>query len=83
MVSNLCFKTSSDFTEYNVQNYITILEDLTPYNFPFTRIRNVEKNLETAADGEESKTEEVKTEEIKTEEEKKTSAVDDLIEKLK
>jgi len=63
------------------------------YNFPFTRIKNVEAELDAASadtgGDEEAKTEEVKTEEVKTEEvkepeeEKKTSPVDDLMNKLK
>ena len=50
-----------------MQYYITMLEDLTQYNFPFTRIKQVERELENAAGEEEEK----KTEEIKEEEEKK------------
>ena len=62
---------------FNVQNYITKLEDLSEYNFPFERIKQVEKNLESMAgpDEEEEKKEEPKIEELKddVEEEKKMS----------
>lgn len=54
--------SSSDFSMFNVQNYITVLEDLKEYNFPFTRIKQVEKQLDSMA-GEEEK--EPKTEEVK------------------
>lgn len=27
--------SSADFSHYNIQNYITVLEDLHEYNFPF------------------------------------------------
>jgi len=54
---------------FNVQNYITILEDQVEYHFPFTRIKQVEKSLNEAADGEAAEEEEEKkTEEIKEEE---------------
>lgn len=45
---------------------------MTEYNFPFTRIKQVEQELANAAgDEEEKKEEEPKTEEIKEGEEKK------------
>lgn len=34
--------SSADFGCYNVQNYITHLEDLKEYDFPFSRIKQVE-----------------------------------------
>ena len=34
-----------------MQNYITILEDQQEYTFPFTRIKQVEKNLDEMAGG--------------------------------
>jgi len=55
---------------FNVQYYITKLEDLVEYTFPFTRIRQVEKQLDAAAEGndeEEKKEEEKKTEELTAE----------------
>ena len=67
---------------FNVQYYITKLEDQTEYHFPFTRIKQVEKRLDEAAgEDEETKEEEPKTQEV-TGEEKKVSAADDLIKKL-
>lgn len=72
--------SSRDFSDFNLQNYITILEDLTHYNFPFTRIKQVEKELEEAAgdDEEEKKTEEIveeENEDDQEEEEKKTEEI--------
>ena len=52
-----------------MQYYITMLEDKAEYNFPFTRIKQVEKQLEEMADGEEEKKDE--------EEEKKTEEITD------
>lgn len=77
----LCVQSSCDFSQFNVQYYIQKLEDLTEYNFPFTRIKQVEKELAGGA-GEEEK-EEPKTEEIKEEEEKKSDPSEDIINKLK
>lgn len=74
---------------FNVQYYITKLEDLAEYTFPFTRIRQVEKQLDAAADDgedeEEKKEEEKKTEELTTEQaaEETKSQVDSLMDKLK
>ena len=75
--------SSADFSLFNAQYYITKLEDMTEYHFPFTRIKQVEKQLETMADGEEE--EEKKTEEVKSaaEEEKKQDTPEDIVEKLK
>jgi hypothetical protein len=39
----LCLQSSADFTAFNVQYYITKLEDQSEYHFPFTRIKQVEK----------------------------------------
>ena len=61
-------QTSSDFAMFNVQSYITKLEDLVDYDFPFERIKQVEKNLNKMAGDEETK-EEPKIEEIKEEDE--------------
>ena len=58
-----------------MQNYITKLEDLVEYNFPFTRIKQVEKELEVMADGEAE--EEKKTEEIKDGEEEEKKTIED------
>ena len=65
---------------FNVQNYITKLEDLAEYNFPFERIKQVEKNIESmsAPDEEEEKKEEPKIEEVKEEpEEEKKMTMED------
>ena len=63
-----------------MQYYITKLEDLAEYDFPFERIKQVEKNLESmAGEDEEEKKEEPKVEEVKEEEEKKPMT--DLIKK--
>ena len=54
-----------------MQNYITILEDQQEYTFPFTRIKQVEKNLDEMAGGDGAaaeEEEEKKTEEIKEDE---------------
>ena len=66
-------QSCADFSAFNVQQYITRLEDLKDYNFPFTRIKQVEQNLADMAgpDEEEEKKEEPKVEEIKEEEETK------------
>ena len=77
---------ASDVAGYNVQGYIHKLELLTPYIFPFERLRRVEeqyagkKKKVTGKDGKEkivdgssseSEDEEKKAEEEKKEEEKK------------
>ena len=78
-------QSSSDFAMFNVQYYITKLEDGTEYNFPFTRIKQVEKQLdEMAGDDEEKKEEEEKkTEEITDENEKAAAHAQKLVDKLK
>lgn len=72
---------------FNVQYYITKLEDLVEYTFPFTRIRQVEKQLDAAADDgeEEKKEEEKKTEELTPDQaaEETKSQVDTLMDKMK
>ena len=77
---------------YNVQYYIQKLEDGTEYNFPFTRIKQVEKRLDEMAgddDEEEKKEEEPKTEEVKEgedpgdESQKAAAHAEKLVEKLK
>jgi len=72
--------SSADFALFNVQNYITILEDLQEYHFPFTRIKQVEKQHDDLAGVDEE--EEKKTEEIKEGEETKSEA-EAMLEKLK
>lgn len=64
--------SSRDFADFNLQNYITKLEDLQEYTFPFTRIKNVEKQLDAMGEDEEEK-----KEEEKKEEEKKTEEITD------
>ena len=61
-----------------------MLEDQVEYNFPFTRIKQVEKSLNEMADGEAAQEEEKKTEEIKEdeEEEKKAPSGDDMLKEL-
>lgn len=80
----LCLQSSADFSLFNVQYYITMLEDQVEYNFPFTRIKQVEKSLNEMADGEAAQEEEKKTEEIKEdeEEEKKAATGDDMLKQL-
>ena len=81
-------QSSADFAMFNVQNYITILEDLQEYNFPFTRIKQVERQLDAmagddgAAEEEEKKTEEINDDEEEKKEETKTEA-EKMVEKLK
>lgn len=60
---------------FNVQYYIQKLEDETEYNFPFTRIKQVEKNIQDmAGDDEEEKKEddEPKVSEVKADGKEKT-----------
>lgn len=61
--------SSRDFSDYNLQNYITILEDLEPYDFPFSRVKAVEKELDAMAGATGGKDEEEKIEEVKEEDE--------------
>ena len=46
-----------DVSMFNVQYYIQKLEDLTEYDFPFERIKNIKKSIEGMADGDEKKEE--------------------------
>ena len=41
--------SAGDFCMFNIQNYITILEDLSEYHFPFSRIKKVEEELDNAS----------------------------------
>lgn len=90
--------SSMDANLYNVQNYITILEDLKKYDFPFTRKNQIKEQLtggkdDPESDDEEEKKEEPQIEEVtdekaeeikKNEEEKKQPKVEDeLMEKMK
>jgi hypothetical protein len=42
---------------YNVQYYIQKLEDMTEYNFPFERVKQVKQQLTGLSDGEKPKDE--------------------------
>lgn len=64
-----------------MQYYIQKLEDLSEYNFPFTRIKQVEEELKNGA-GEEEEKEEPKTEEIKEDEEEKKDNITKQAEKM-
>ena len=67
-------QSSSDISNFNVQYYIQKLEEESEYEFPFTRIKQVEERLNDLAgsDDEEEKKEEPKVEELNADGTKKT-----------
>lgn len=65
---------------YNVQYYIQKLEDMTEYNFPFERVKQVKEQLTGQADGDKPKDEDDEPriqEVIDTNEEKSTVITSD------
>jgi len=69
---------ASDFSSYNVQYYIQKLENETAYEFPFTRIKQIDKELGGEGKINPDDKDEPKIEEIKEDGDKETNMVNKL-----
>jgi len=49
--------SSNEFSMFNIHNYIKKLEDLEEFNYPFERLKHVEKEVNVKKDEEEKKEE--------------------------